>query len=53
MQNWEVLTTDPDSNEVALRISAHIEWLNKPWGVWSTIESEANKKLQSGAKVVS
>jgi hypothetical protein len=52
MMNWEVLTTDPSSEHVAIRISYHIEWLYKPFGFWRFVESETNKKLLNSAKLV-
>jgi len=29
-----------------MRISQHIEWLDKPFGFWRLIESETLKKLE-------
>jgi hypothetical protein len=46
MVNWEVITTNPSSDYVVMRISYHIEWLNKPFGFWRLIESETLKKIQ-------
>lgn len=29
--NWEVLTSSPDSEEVVVRMSYRVEWVDKPW----------------------
>ena len=36
--NWEVITESEYSNQVIVRMSYQIEWINKPWLLGHLIE---------------
>jgi hypothetical protein len=44
-EKWEVHTPFPGSNQVVLRKSHEIEWLYKPWGIWSIMQNEIKRVL--------
>ena len=35
---WDILTPDPKSQQVAMRQSFKINWLDKPFGVWKIMD---------------
>ena len=45
MENWEVMTSDPLANQVVVRMSYKIEWISKPFGVWSIINSQVKSQI--------
>ena len=38
---WDILTADPLSQQVVLRQTFKMDWFDKPWALWRTIESTA------------
>ena len=44
-ENWEIFTVDPESKQVALRISYKVDWVSKPWGFWRLINRAIQDKV--------
>jgi len=45
LAKWDIFTPDPRSQQVVLRHSYRINWLNKPFAVWRLIEPVAFNKM--------
>ena len=42
---WEIITPDPRSNQVVLRQTNHLHWVNKPFGVSKIIVKNFKKGI--------
>ena len=40
---WDIFTADPRSQQVVLRQSYAIHWLDKPFGIWKIIDPLAHE----------
>lgn len=44
------MTSDPLANQVVVRMSYRIEWISKPFGVWSIINSQVQSQIATTSK---
>lgn len=49
---WEVFSADSRSNQTALRISFRVDWISKPWPVWSLADSKIKSGLHNAENEV-
>ena len=47
---WDIFTPDPRSQQVVLRQSYAIHWLDKPFGVWKIIDPLAHEQMEEDSE---
>ena len=52
LENWEVLSAGPDSNQVVVRMSYSIDWLSHPFSIWKIMKKSIESKVADTAKEI-
>jgi hypothetical protein len=50
IETWEIFSADPQSNQVVLRCGFKIDWLSKPFGIWSLADSMIKSRVRESEK---
>lgn len=49
-ETWEIFSADPQSNQVVLRCGFKIDWLSKPFAIWSIADSMIRSRVRESEK---
>ena len=51
-EKWEFISPHPESNQIVMRNTWHIEWLNKPFALWPLIEDGLKKRVKQSGEIL-